>query len=73
MPLGQVRHGIIGIKGDGPFGRVDEARAAAKAGLELEPNFTIARHRASARSQNPVYLGGRERIYDGMRRASIPE
>jgi TolB-like protein/Flp pilus assembly protein TadD len=55
------------------LGRVDEARVAAKAGLELEPNFTIARHRASARSQNPVYLGGRERIYDGMRRASIPE
>jgi tetratricopeptide (TPR) repeat protein len=55
------------------LGGVDEARAAAKAGLELEPNFTIARYRAGARSQNLVYLGGRERIYDGMRRASIPE
>jgi TolB-like protein len=53
--------------------RIDEARAAAKAGLELEPGFTIARFRAGARSENPVYLGGRERIYEGMRRAGIPE
>jgi TolB-like protein/Flp pilus assembly protein TadD len=53
--------------------RMDEARAAAKAGSELEPGFTIARFRAGARSENPVYLGGRERIYEGMRRASIPE
>ena len=52
---------------------MDEARAAAKAGLELEPSFTIARFRAGARSENPVYLGGRERIYEGMRRAGIPE
>ena len=53
--------------------RIDEARAAAKAGLELEPGFTIGRFRDGARSKNPVYLGGRERIYEGMRRASIPE
>ena len=49
------------------LGRIDEARAAAKAGLELEPSFTIARFRAGARSENPVYLGGRDRIYEGMR------
>ena len=55
------------------LGRVDEARVAAKAGLELEPSFTIARFRAGARSANPVYLDGRERIYEGMRRAGIPE
>jgi hypothetical protein len=28
----------------------------AKAGLDLEPSFSIAR--AGARSKNPVYLGG---------------
>jgi TolB-like protein/Tfp pilus assembly protein PilF len=55
------------------LGRIDEARAAAKAGLKLEPSFTIARFRAGARSGNAVYLGGRERIYEGMRRAGIPE
>jgi tetratricopeptide (TPR) repeat protein len=55
------------------LGRIDEARTAAKAGLALEPSFTIARFRAGARSDNPVYLSGRERIYEGMRRAGVPE
>ena len=53
--------------------RVDEARVAAHAGLALEPSFTIGRFRAGARSDNPRYLTGRERIYDGMRAAGIPE
>ena len=55
------------------LGRIDEARTAARAGLGLEPSFTIGRFRVGARSDNSVYLGGRERIYEGMRRASIPE
>jgi len=55
------------------LGRIDEARAAAKAGLALEPSFTIGRFRAGARSDHLVYVGGRERIYEGMRRAGVPE
>ncbi len=55
------------------LGRIDEARAAAKAGMELEPSFTITRFRDGARSKDPVYLIGRKRIYEGMRRASVPE
>lgn len=55
------------------LGRLDEARAAAKAGLELEPGFAVARFRACACRDNPAYLRGRERFYEGMRRASIPE
>ena len=55
------------------LGRISEARATAKAGLALEPSFTIGRFSAGARSDNPVYLAGRERIYEGMRRAGIPE
>jgi tetratricopeptide (TPR) repeat protein len=55
------------------LGKIDLARAAAKAGLALEPNFSIGRFSAGARSDNPVYLAGRERIYEGMRRAGIPE
>src|SRR5205085_1639235 len=55
------------------LGRMDEARAAAKAGLGLEPSFTIGRFSAGARSDNPVYLAGRDRIYEGMRRTGIPE
>ena len=53
--------------------RLNDARAAAKAGLALEPSFTITRFKAGARSDNPVYLAGRERIYTGMREAGIPE
>ena len=55
------------------LGRIDEARAATQAGLALEPGFTIGRLRAGARSSNPTYLAGRERIYEGMRMAGVPE
>ena len=55
------------------LGRIDEAHAAAKAGLALEPSFTIGRFRVGARSDNLVYIGGRERIYEGMRRAGVPK
>jgi tetratricopeptide (TPR) repeat protein len=55
------------------LGRVDEARAAAAAGLALEPGFTIGRLRTGVRSDNPVYLAGRERIYEGLRKAGVPE
>jgi TolB-like protein/class 3 adenylate cyclase len=54
-------------------GRADEARAAAQAGLKLDPSFTVSRFRASAATDNPTYLARRERIYDGMSRAGIPE
>ncbi len=54
------------------LGRVEEARAAATAGLALEPGFTIGRLRAGVRSDNSVYLAGRERIYEGLRQAGVP-
>jgi TolB-like protein/class 3 adenylate cyclase len=54
-------------------GRLEEAREAARAGLELNPSFTIARFRAQTFSDNPVYLAGRERVYEGMRLAGVPE
>ena len=55
------------------LGRLEEAREAARAGLELNPGFTIARLRSSAFSDNPIYLAGRERVYEGMRLAGVPE
>jgi TolB-like protein/class 3 adenylate cyclase len=55
------------------LGRLDDAREAARAGLELNPGFTIARLRSMAFSANPVYLAGRERAYEGMRMAGVPE
>jgi len=55
------------------LGRMSEAQAAVQAGLALNPTFTIRRFRAGAVSDNPTYLTQRERIYDGMRRAGVPE
>jgi tetratricopeptide (TPR) repeat protein len=55
------------------LGRLDEARAAAQAGLALDPTFTLRRFRVGASSDNPNYLTQRERIYDGMRMAGVPE
>jgi tetratricopeptide (TPR) repeat protein len=55
------------------LGRLEEAREEARAGLELNPGFTIARFRSQTVSDNPVYLAGRERMYEGMRKAGLPE
>jgi hypothetical protein len=55
------------------LGRLDEAQAATQAGLALEPTFTIARWRSGALSDNLTVLAERERLYDGMRKAGVPE
>nr|WP_245475122.1 adenylate cyclase [Bradyrhizobium sp. Leo121] len=55
------------------LGSLDHARAAAKAGLTLVPSFTIRRYRDGAYTDNPTYLTQRERIYEGMRLAGVPE
>ena len=55
------------------LGQLSEARGAAQAGLALNPTFTIARHRAGASSDNPIYLAQRERVFEGMRKAGLPE
>jgi len=57
------------------LGRLNEARSAVKAGLALNPAFTISRARASwtAWSDNPTYLAQLEPIFDGLRKAGVPE
>jgi hypothetical protein len=55
------------------LGSPDGARAAAKAGLALDPSFTIRRFREGAASDNPTFLTNRERVYQGMRMAGVPE
>lgn len=57
----------------GQLGQLDKARAAATAGLALNPGFTIRRFRSNASSGNPTFLAQRERVYDGMRKAGVPE
>jgi TolB-like protein len=56
------------------IGDLREARSSADAGLALDPNFTIRRYRMNAWFRdNPVWLARRERFYEGMRMAGVPE
>jgi len=55
------------------LGALDEAKVAAGAGLALNPGFTVRRLRAQLPSDNPIYLATRERLYEGMRMAGVPE
>ena len=56
-------------------GRLDEAHSAVKAGLALDPNFTVSRTRASwaAMSDDPTYLAQIDPYLEGMRKAGVPE
>jgi TolB-like protein/Flp pilus assembly protein TadD len=54
-------------------GLLGEAAEAADAGLRLAPRFTIARLRAQVVGTNPIYLAQRERVYEGLRLADVPE
>jgi TolB-like protein/Flp pilus assembly protein TadD len=54
-------------------GELDEARASTEAGFALNPSFNLRRFRTNTPSNNPVYLVGRERIYEGLRMAGVPE
>jgi tetratricopeptide (TPR) repeat protein len=57
------------------LGRQDEARSAVKAGLALNPAFSISRARAFWRreSSDPKHLAQLERILEGLRNAGLPE
>ncbi len=55
--------------------RLDEAGSAVKAGLALDPIYSVSHARTARRavSDDPTYLAERERILEGMRRAGVPE
>ena len=57
------------------LGRLDEAQSAVKAGLALNPAFTISRARGgwAAMSDHPTYLAQLESIFEGLRKAGVPE
>ena len=57
------------------LGRLDEARAAARAALTLNPQLTIARFKVffAQFSENQINLAGRDRIIEGVRKAGVPE
>jgi TolB-like protein/class 3 adenylate cyclase/tetratricopeptide (TPR) repeat protein len=54
-------------------GRMAEAAEARDAGLKLDPNFSVAKYRDDRRGDHPVYLQQRERVYEGLRKAGVPE
>ena len=58
------------------LGRLDEAREELKAGLGVNPKFTLRRFRAGVESDklsNPVFLAQYARIIEGIRMAGAPE
>ena len=54
-------------------GLLAEAAEECAVGRRLAPHFTIAKFRAEAVSDNPVYLAQRERMHEGLRLARVPE
>ncbi|MBR0801847.1 adenylate/guanylate cyclase domain-containing protein [Bradyrhizobium jicamae] len=54
-------------------GQLGEARATVRAGLVLNPSFTIRRFRNNSPSNHPEYLVLRARLYEGLRIAGVPE
>jgi tetratricopeptide (TPR) repeat protein len=57
------------------LGRLDEAHSAVKAGLALNPAFSISHARAAwtATSDDPTYLVQLDVVFKGMRKAGVPE
>jgi tetratricopeptide (TPR) repeat protein len=57
------------------LGRLDDARASVKAGLALNPAFSISRARSlwTAISAEPAYLARMEPNFETMRMAGVPE
>jgi adenylate cyclase len=55
--------------------RLDEAHSAAKAGIAINPSLTVSRARVNwtALSDDPTYLAQLEPIFDGLRKAGVPE
>ncbi|WP_298260267.1 hypothetical protein [Bradyrhizobium sp.] len=54
-------------------GAADEAQSMVRAGLALDPAYTVRRYRLGAATDNPAYLSQRERICEGMRKAGVPD
>jgi TolB-like protein len=54
-------------------GLLAEATGTRAIARRLAPNFTIAKYRAEAISDNPVYLAQREYFDKGLRLAGVPE
>jgi hypothetical protein len=54
------------------LGSLEEARAAVRTGLALDPTFAIRRMRGRV-SEDLTFRAGSKRVHDGMRMAGVPE
>jgi TolB-like protein/class 3 adenylate cyclase len=54
-------------------GNGSEAGLACKVGRRLAPIFCIGKCRAEVQSDNPVFMQQRERVYEGLEKAGLPE
>ena len=57
----------------GRVGRLEEARMRMAQFQEMRPGFTLSRFRAREPSDSPVFKAQRERLYEGLRLAGMPE
>jgi len=57
------------------LGRLDEAHSSVRAGLALNPAYTLSRARAGYRamSDDSTYLAQLERLLEGLHKAGVPE
>jgi hypothetical protein len=57
------------------LGRQAEARSAVEVGLAINPTFPIAGYRAdwTASNDEPTYLAGLQAVFEGLRKAGMPE
>lgn len=72
LPSNAFAHATLAAA-DALGGRSDEAATALAAFLKLWPDATVARYDDSRRSTHPVYLAQRERLYEGLRKAGLPQ
>jgi tetratricopeptide (TPR) repeat protein len=55
------------------LGELDEARTAAKAGLALDPTFTIRRFRLFPITGDAKFRAAGRHVIEGMRMSGLPE
>jgi hypothetical protein len=55
------------------LGLDEDARSAARNGLALNPQFTVARYEGAWRFQDFADSAGRRAILEGLRKAGVPE
>jgi TolB-like protein/class 3 adenylate cyclase len=55
------------------LGHVDQGQAEVRAGLVLDPTFTVRSFRDGVVSDNPIFLKQHQNIEDGLRKAGLPE